>query len=366
MGLRRPAARALGIALALALGLSLFWGSASEAAKKKAQETSAEETRIVGRELHDCEEVRLDGPGGSMEHVAVRDQGELPICFGETAAQLTDAWRFTHGDTDYDFQTSGLIAALGTYHAENEWELDNGGYAPNAIAAIRRGGACSRAVTLESQDILLASEIVDLLKEVRYRRNESPDQRTELTEGELGALARYVGKPYCLASSGALPGFEEVLRVLNDADPLRMISEVLAHPCQGTNLRKVSVPPLLTGLTAGGKSGTQIANYYLDRIRSKTDMPVEIAFCQKVFDDPNFRLGRNKNACDKDMHALLLIGKRPNPLTGQCEFLLRNSWGVECGASGIFFDCENGSIWMDAETLSGVTIEAYELGKGRR
>ncbi|MCM2323004.1 MAG: hypothetical protein NDJ90_07045, partial [Oligoflexia bacterium] len=73
---------------------------------------AGEKAHVVEAALHDCSHVRMDEPGGSMEHVAVRDQGTLPICAAETVAQVTDAWRFANGDTNYDFQTSGLYAAL--------------------------------------------------------------------------------------------------------------------------------------------------------------------------------------------------------------------------------------------------------------
>lgn len=60
----------------------------------------------------DCDPIRLDEPGGSMEHVPVLDQGELPLCSMAAAAQALDAWRFSHGDKNYQTKTSFTHLAL--------------------------------------------------------------------------------------------------------------------------------------------------------------------------------------------------------------------------------------------------------------
>jgi hypothetical protein len=72
----------------------------------------------------ECPSLRLDGPGGSMENVPVRDQGDERICYAMTAAEMADAYRFSHkppkGDTHFDHQTSGFqVAALGTAERES-------------------------------------------------------------------------------------------------------------------------------------------------------------------------------------------------------------------------------------------------------
>ena len=55
-----------------------------------------EEAPFSDQAVKGCDDVNLELPGGSMEHVLPRYQDELPICFGEVAAQVIDAWRFTH------------------------------------------------------------------------------------------------------------------------------------------------------------------------------------------------------------------------------------------------------------------------------
>jgi hypothetical protein len=44
-----------------------------------------------------CGGMRLDAPGGPLEHLPVMDQGPLNICYAYTATELADAWRLSHG-----------------------------------------------------------------------------------------------------------------------------------------------------------------------------------------------------------------------------------------------------------------------------
>ncbi len=59
----------------------------------------------------ECEEFRVDGPGGSLEKVALRDQESNGTCYAASIAQFYDALRFYSGDTDAKFQTSTLYVA---------------------------------------------------------------------------------------------------------------------------------------------------------------------------------------------------------------------------------------------------------------
>ncbi|MCM2322871.1 MAG: hypothetical protein NDJ90_06380 [Oligoflexia bacterium] len=240
------------------------------------------------------------------------------------------------------------------------------------IAAISGGGSCSKDSTVEVQESQLVQDLVALLKRIRYRKHQNPKKPLELTEEEREGLARYIGNPNCLGALGLVPEFDVLEDILRAAHPKKMLAEVLAHRCKNGNLLKVSVPPLAQTLYAPAKSPTEIANFFADRIKARTDLPTQVTICEKVFNRPNYRLiaepveAWNRHSCKDSLHSMLVIGKRRNPESGRCEFLLRNSWGTDCGPSGVNFKCENGSIWVDADTLARVTLRAFELQRGKR
>lgn len=49
-------------------------------------------------------------------------------------------------------------------------------------------------------------------------------------------------------------------------------------------------------------------------------------------------------------HASTVIGRRFNPETKQCEYLLKNSWGDGCPRKETF-KCSDGNYWIPADTL---------------
>ena len=45
-------------------------------------------------------------------------------------------------------------------------------------------------------------------------------------------------------------------------------------------------------------------------------------------------------------HASSIVGRRFNPKTNSCEYLLRNSWGKGCSGYHNDYECINGHIWI--------------------
>ncbi len=45
-------------------------------------------------------------------------------------------------------------------------------------------------------------------------------------------------------------------------------------------------------------------------------------------------------------HASSIVGRRFNSKTGSCEYLLRNSWGKDCGSYDKNYECNDGHVWI--------------------
>ncbi|MBY0471581.1 hypothetical protein K2X30_10480 [bacterium] len=101
---------------------------------------------------------------------------------------------------------------------------------------------------------------------------------------------------------------------------------------------------------------TSVLVAFLDRLPNSQAMPFAPLHCENVFkSDSTYRgvyeKGEISDTCRT--HITLIIGKRPNQDTGRCEFLIRNSWGENCGPLVDPWKCEKGtgSFWIDAEAL---------------
>ncbi len=81
---------------------------------------------IFGSQLvnaSDSTSFRLDEGNGSMAKVRARDQGHYNDCYANTAAEMIDAWRFSHGDRRIDLSTSAIKLAIDAANATGKAEI---------------------------------------------------------------------------------------------------------------------------------------------------------------------------------------------------------------------------------------------------
>jgi hypothetical protein len=97
--------------------------------------------------------------------------------------------------------------------------------------------------------------------------------------------------------------------------------------------------------------------------------PVGIGYCENVLWDPTY-IGYQPDFLggviqgDCAQHASVIIGRRRDPKTTRCEYLVQNSMGTDCKIPSEMPDgsirrisfssrwtCDHGRIWVDAEAL---------------
>ena len=81
--------------------------------------------------------------------------------------------------------------------------------------------------------------------------------------------------------------------------------------------------------------------------------------------DFNILLNKDAHSDITKGHTSTIVGRRPNPTDGKCEYLIRNSLGPLCKATyDSRLKCENGNIWIPKEDLGrqswGVTYLEME------
>lgn len=52
-------------------------------------------------------------------------------------------------------------------------------------------------------------------------------------------------------------------------------------------------------------------------------------------------------------HMSVIVGRRANPVTRECRYLVRNSWGAGCSGYTLELQkrCEGGYLWLTREEL---------------
>lgn len=308
-------------------------------------------------------DVYLDSPmDRSMARVEPRDQYDLGICYAESAAQMVDAWRFTHGIKNYKHQTSSVWTALNTKAAQGA-DAPDGGYicdaAQNILGPAPKGGSCR-------QDAVNADyggrTYKEFLAEIGHYHEEYA-AGLDLPSGtnremQLGATAaRLAAKLEKLGFGSTAPPIDTLHNLLALPNLLDYERGVLAFKCRDDAI--FWPPPYACEST---NSLTMAAPLWLVLIHARLSLadpqPVGVSFCGTLLqrwsgyvgvDRANGRLYQDCGA-----HAGLIIGRRKNKKTGACQLLLRNSWGKKCADwAAKDLECDHGAnVWFDQKDLA--------------
>jgi hypothetical protein len=314
-------------------------------------------------------EVRLDGAGGAMEHVSVRDQDDLSDCFAMSAVELTDAWRFSHGDSNFAFQSSGIVAGGATQRAAGDAEFtDVGGFIQDVMKVISGKGVCRKDAVLDALNTGDQKKILEILKRWRAVSAEK-GKETWLNSATLKQYGQDFSAVYSLACSAhdqmVMPELQQLRDILQTVDAPRLISSIVDKPCaKSDNQLHPKLPPLQR-INVGLKTVAEISGKLSALLSGPKAQPVSVSLCANVLDkDKTFNGvltdGSERDSCDH--HQALIIGKRVNGR--RTQFLLRNSWGTECGTAASMWGCDGkGSSWVDGDSLSSNVYEIAYFGE---
>lgn len=94
----------------------------------------------------------------------------------------------------------------------------------------------------------------------------------------------------------------------------------------------------LTGSKVTNKKLLEIINNRLDN-----DNILELSYYGSILFEPYSELF--------GPHSSIVVGKRFDRVTSQCEYLIQNSWGEDCQKIDDTHECKNGRVWIKEEFL---------------
>lgn len=341
----------------------------------------------LGGYRDDCTNVRLDAPGGSMEHVQVTDQGTLGICYAHAGALLVDSWRFSHlNDVHYDHVTSAYYAAVSqTKHDKSDNTIE-GGYACPVVKDTFDFGSCSQSYIKGRYAKFDPESYVSLLLDYRreyLNRIDSDEKYRAGHGGEMshGTLNMYIDEDkqdaveanakmlkfligYRGGSASKNPDEKTIEGILLNKTTEEDFVKFFVDPvCKSPDLISFISKPLCVDLRAKElNNSAENAKQILHRLlsRKKPD-PASILLCSKVYLAGNEYTGVRWTNPQKLLkedcapHAALVIGRRWNEKNGFCEFLVRNSYGKGCSKDmHTDWSCEGdaGGLWINESALA--------------
>ncbi len=140
-----------------------------------------------------CEPMRLDQPGGPLEHIPVLDQDGSNMCYAFVASQLVDAYRFSHGDSNDQHLTSPLAAAVFAAADDPEQTDIEVGLSKETIEAITRYGSCNYNVVFGKRGKDALKEYFQQLR--KYFEDSTPSPARRELADEIASYINEHGPP---------------------------------------------------------------------------------------------------------------------------------------------------------------------------
>ena len=367
-----------------------------------------------------CSALRLDDePSKSMFQVVVHDQGRDGICYAEAAAQMTDAFRFgVRKETDYGYQTAPAVAAIKSSDlATKAKDPFKGGYTCQVIDYIRREGSHDNSIFQSCRKRLTAlkahqfDSIFDDYQAKIYEKRSQLEAEDSLQKSrkELHGFAISVAAQKqselanCAASAGsAIPDLTgaraqvmpslTVLQTYFEQSRDAFRSEMISYACatQDVAVKLPDLPQCHPLRLGSGATAEQLLKKIDDQFKTHPQLPTAIGYCDQIL-----RKGRSYSGLEAGnanpasvfctaentdensatgRHESLIIGRRRD-LKGNCQYLIRNSWGKSClkkatpksteavSKYSADWECEEGkgSLWVDRESLGRSLFEVSYL-----
>ena len=336
---------------------------------------------------------------GSLSKLPALDQKSTGLCYAYTISQLADAKRYLNPAT-----RKGRISpmALGIQTPQNSnfltrSRLEDGGSPQAALSTLLSSGTviCDENYITrlygDADDQYSYFGTIELmfkdLREAYFKPcGDTPQQRKQKANLTIRQLKSYMtasqlqGAPEggmtdfmadlggIVANLAKLPA--NTFTGYNQSFNNTLITPSLRRICEG---HRLTVPQMrITGLYRQGQlpsPGLQAADQkkmsdYAWNILSRPGaQPIGVGFCSNILTTSNtfIQPGGSKQHCGP--HAALLAGVRC--AGGKRQFLLRNSWGNNCGSqlhARHKTNCDRrGNVWVDAENLMKSSDKVYQL-----
>ena len=270
------------------------------------------------------------------------DQGNLGWCYAFSATDLLSFYekkKFSAYDVAL-FQKN--FSLKNTYDPNIEY-ADEGEYPSDAIRDILLNN--SKGLCLESEVNFTQGDWFKL-SELIYNLTKKNSKNLQEIICENKFNEREVFKDFS----------DDILNILNKLAPVKRASATLDLMCK--NRTKLQNDYKIHEAWINDPKAKTTREYIveeLDKVLSNRE-PATITYASKL-------LTKGVNSIEEADHASTVIGRKFNEASGQCEYLIKNSWGGGDCQRTSSIKCENGNYWVPRTALKNNIREITFLVK---
>ncbi len=282
----------------------------------------------------------------------VRDQGDLNWCYAHTAADYLQ----------YAFQIPEAISAsdIAIQYHFHLWPrirqfFLNEEVPQTGLVRVAMGDALESGYCPES------SFPSDFWFKVQVKPQGSVSQKVQLSQAisELFELQRWVKAgmfrapaelPFQYQFSSVSP--EQFFDILKTSTHPRLLDSLRKAACSG----KRKPFPFFEGRISMGIRGRSAVKTIHRELMS--GMPVSIDYFYGVLEH-----SKNFHRKLEDLHTSLLMGQRFDPVTSECQYLIKDSYGESCSGYDPSLECQLGYLWVGESALRRALVSIVHLEK---
>jgi len=297
--------------------------------------------------------IKLQAAVISFSNIPVVDQGSFQICNAITVQQATDYYLHSQNIKSSNYLSSTLMIAVEYKDTPIrrilglETSLDGGKICKTFKKSIYKHGSCPAEVidnnfnNYSGQSTLKFDSFKSAFRDLgriytKFQQNKK--QSNHIQSDHISIIQTFLMTlkfPQSISE-------HQIANALLSRNRVTFLRNLLSPYCksQRTFVKKTRCKKKI--IYFKNKTGRK---RYIKKIKHKlSSQPVMISYCSNfLFEGKQF----NKKPCG--YHASLIIGHRL--VNQQDEFLIRNSWGNDCSKYHSDWQCTDGNIWVDADTL---------------
>ena len=312
-------------------------------------------TFVSHSQASSCTEIRLDDADKCLAGATVEDQDGLNLCRQYSGAKILDCQRFyANGKKKPKFETSPIPLAIQFAASSNLSEIEQAANSAKMIDFGAKNGMCSHEAIRKrfgsSLDKNYCSEVKTVIASITANYT-------------ISAAASNVSCNLRKDENNTIKATSLLSKALNVGESVATLQSEMSKICKGADQETLpSMPPVKQ--LFGNTMQTPDARFsaFKKVIDSELDaanpMPTQALYCfdfmiagQSSSVGIDQATGKHTNAlCNKEgLHASVLIGRRPGPRG--CQYLVHNSHGTSCNQYDKKWECKDGKIWVDEESL---------------
>ncbi len=327
-------------------------------------EKSTEHTK---RNHSECKPVDLRDSNSLFR--TVRNQKSTGWCFAFSMADLyTHHYRNKYPNLG-DLSFSPISVAIDYYF--NDWVtswaqpannsvIKNEGGLPALTASRNLAGKLGLCLEDAVKTPYLFDEHIKKLESIMSIRQEMFSQ-DQINESQSEKLVEYIKQCTDIGTdlSAIFPNvtWSNLQKILMETERKYFIRDLNNYSCR--NNRITMGPNFQYQFKSTSWPGDAIEKINLSLNNGN---PVEFGYDAQYLDsgvDGSSELYRNSEY--EKPHSSLIIGRRKNPYTNACQYLVRNSWGAQEFHESIDGDQTGGFFWIDEENIHRVMIDVSWL-----